>query len=164
MCTDWKQYQLLKQWVYPLICFVPVWPKLITVTHSGGRRNVTTVNCGSSTNYRVEVIAALGGVEGILEHILFKGTYFPTWGDLFWEKGVWFYTIQETHLPPCNVRAPIKFLSVFSSCGGARRSISCPSVVDLAYMAIYSWHRYHGGIFVMTDDPQFCKTNSLIGD
>lgn len=30
-------------------------------------------------NYRVDVIAALGGAEGILEHTLFKGTYFPTW-------------------------------------------------------------------------------------
>ncbi|KAH8048735.1 U5 snRNA binding protein [Aureococcus anophagefferens] len=30
--------------------------------------------------------AALGGVEGILEHTLFKGTYFPTWEGLFWEK------------------------------------------------------------------------------
>ncbi|KAG2104265.1 ribonuclease H-like domain-containing protein [Suillus cothurnatus] len=33
-------------------------------------------------NYRVDVIAALGGVE----HTLFKGTYFPTWEGLFWEK------------------------------------------------------------------------------
>ena len=31
-------------------------------------------------------MAALGGVEGILEHTLFKGTYFPTWEGLFWEK------------------------------------------------------------------------------
>ena len=52
-------------------------------------------------NYRVDVIAALGGVEGILEHTLFKGTYFPTgegmfaagilsldstFSGLFWEK------------------------------------------------------------------------------
>ncbi|KAG2029084.1 U6-snRNA interacting domain of PrP8-domain-containing protein [Suillus americanus] len=37
-------------------------------------------------NYCVDVIAALGGVEGILEHTLFKGTYFPTWEGLFWEK------------------------------------------------------------------------------
>ena len=29
-------------------------------------------------NYRVDVIATLGGVESILEHTLFKGTYFPT--------------------------------------------------------------------------------------
>jgi pre-mRNA-processing factor 8 len=36
--------------------------------------------------YRTDVIQALGGVEGILEHTLFKGTYFPTWEGLFWEK------------------------------------------------------------------------------
>ena len=27
-----------------------------------------------------------GGSEGILEHTLFNGTYFPTWEGLFWEK------------------------------------------------------------------------------
>ena len=37
-------------------------------------------------NYHVDIIAALGGVEGILEHTLFKGTCFPTWEGLFWEK------------------------------------------------------------------------------
>jgi pre-mRNA-processing factor 8 len=37
-------------------------------------------------NYRTDVIQALGGVEGVLEHTLFKGTYFPTWEGLFWEK------------------------------------------------------------------------------
>ena len=37
-------------------------------------------------NYRADVIQALGGVEGILEHSLFKATYFPTWEGLFWEK------------------------------------------------------------------------------
>jgi pre-mRNA-processing factor 8 len=36
--------------------------------------------------YRTDMIQALGGVEGILEHTLFKGTYFPTWEGLFWEK------------------------------------------------------------------------------
>ena len=64
-------------------------------------------------NYRVDVIAALGGVEGILEHTLFKGTYFPTWegrnshlsyGDLLnlWfhdrsvlGEGVWFRGVDE---------------------------------------------------------------------
>ena len=30
-------------------------------------------------NYRQDIIQALGGVEGILEHTLFKGTAFPTW-------------------------------------------------------------------------------------
>jgi len=33
-------------------------------------------------NYRTDMIQALGGVEGILEHTLFKGTYFPTWEGL----------------------------------------------------------------------------------
>lgn len=37
-------------------------------------------------NYRTDIIQALGGIEGILEHTLFKGTYFPTWEGLFWEK------------------------------------------------------------------------------
>jgi len=37
-------------------------------------------------HYRTDMIQALGGVEGILEHTLFKGTYFPTWEGLFWEK------------------------------------------------------------------------------
>ena len=36
--------------------------------------------------YRTDMIQALGGVEGILEHTLFKGTYFPTWEGLFWEN------------------------------------------------------------------------------
>jgi len=37
-------------------------------------------------NYRTDVIQALNGVEGILEHTLFKGSYFTTWEGLFWEK------------------------------------------------------------------------------
>lgn len=37
-------------------------------------------------------LQALGGVEGILEHTLFKGTYFPTWEGLFWEKASGAYT------------------------------------------------------------------------
>ena len=65
---EFKQYQMLK--------VNPYWwtsPK-----HDGRLWNVN--------NYRSDVIQALGGVEGILEHTLFKGTYFPTWEGLFWEK------------------------------------------------------------------------------
>ncbi|XP_049849432.1 pre-mRNA-processing-splicing factor 8-like [Schistocerca gregaria] len=40
----------------------------------------------SLINYKTDMIQALGGVEGILEHTLFKGTGFPTWEGLFWEK------------------------------------------------------------------------------
>lgn len=36
--------------------------------------------------YRTDVIQALGGIETILEHTLFKGTGFTSWEGLFWEK------------------------------------------------------------------------------
>ncbi|CAB4272837.1 unnamed protein product [Prunus armeniaca] len=66
--TDFKQYQVLKQ--------NPFW-----WTHQRHDGKLWNLN-----NYRTDVIQALGGVEGILEHTLFKGTYFPTWEGLFWEK------------------------------------------------------------------------------
>ncbi|CCD23994.1 U4/U6-U5 snRNP complex subunit PRP8 NDAI_0C03340 [Naumovozyma dairenensis CBS 421] len=37
-------------------------------------------------SYRTDVIQALGGIETILEHTLFKGTGFTSWEGLFWEK------------------------------------------------------------------------------
>lgn len=37
-------------------------------------------------SYRTDVIQALGGIETILEHTLFKGTGFESWEGLFWEK------------------------------------------------------------------------------
>lgn len=40
----------------------------------------------SLSNYRTDMIQALGGVEGILEHTLFAGTFYQTWEGLFWEK------------------------------------------------------------------------------
>ncbi|SCZ95974.1 BZ3500_MvSof-1268-A1-R1_Chr8-1g09920 [Microbotryum saponariae] len=66
--SHWKQYQLLK--------FDPfAWT---SQRHDGRLHHLGA--------YRVDVIAALGGVEGILEHCLFKATAFPTWEGLFWEK------------------------------------------------------------------------------
>ncbi|PAA59458.1 hypothetical protein BOX15_Mlig008656g1, partial [Macrostomum lignano] len=66
--TEFKTYQLLKQ--------NPFW-----WTHQKHDGKLWNLN-----NYRTDMIQALGGVEGILEHTLFKGTYFPTWEGLFWEK------------------------------------------------------------------------------
>ncbi|CAH2079062.1 unnamed protein product [Thlaspi arvense] len=66
--TDFKQYQVLRQ--------NPFW-----WTHQRHDGKLWNLN-----NYRTDVIQALGGVEAILEHSLFKGTYFPTWEGLFWEK------------------------------------------------------------------------------
>jgi pre-mRNA-processing factor 8 len=66
--TEWKKYQVLRQ--------NPFW-----WTHQRHDGKLWNLN-----NYRTDVIQSLGGVEGILEHTLFKGTYFPTWEGLFWEK------------------------------------------------------------------------------
>jgi pre-mRNA-processing factor 8 len=66
--TEWKMYQLMKA--------NPFW--WTSQRHDGKLWNLN--------NYRTDMIQALGGVEGILEHTLFKGSYFPTWEGLFWEK------------------------------------------------------------------------------
>ncbi|GAA94310.1 uncharacterized protein L969DRAFT_90018 [Mixia osmundae IAM 14324] len=66
--VDWKQYQLPKANPF-------YWT---SQRHDG--------KLWQLNNYRVDVIAALGGVEGILEHTLFKGTGHPTWEGLFWER------------------------------------------------------------------------------
>ncbi|KAL2886667.1 Pre-mRNA-processing-splicing factor 8 [Ceratocystis lukuohia] len=45
--------------------------------------------------YRTDVIQALGGVETILEHTLFKATGFPSWEGLFWERASGFETSMK---------------------------------------------------------------------
>ncbi|SBT31059.1 pre-mRNA-processing-splicing factor 8, putative (PRPF8) [Plasmodium ovale wallikeri] len=70
----WRIRQLFKQ--YQLIKSNPFW--WTNQRHDGKLWNLS--------NYRTDMIQALGGVEGILEHTLFKGTFFPTWEGLFWEK------------------------------------------------------------------------------
>ena len=57
--------------------------------------------------YHVDVIAALGDVEGNLEHTLFKGTYFPTW------EGTFFLKCEDCMLTLC-----------FQVCSGRRRQVS----------------------------------------
>jgi pre-mRNA-processing factor 8 len=65
---EFKQYQVMKQ--------NPFW-----WTHQRQDGKLWNLN-----QYRTDVIDALGGVEGILEHSLFKGTYFNSWEGLFWEQ------------------------------------------------------------------------------
>lgn len=48
--------------------------------------------------YRTDVIQALGGVETILEHTLFKATAFPSWEGLFWEKASGTFFISKSLL------------------------------------------------------------------
>ncbi|CAH0044037.1 unnamed protein product [Clonostachys solani] len=66
--ADFKIYQLMKS--------NPFW--WTSQRHDGKLWNLNA--------YRTDVIQALGGVETILEHTLFKATGFPSWEGLFWEK------------------------------------------------------------------------------
>lgn len=61
---------------YSLIRFNPFW---WTSSHHDGK--LWNLNA-----YRTDVIQALGGIETILEHTLFKATGFDSWEGLFWEK------------------------------------------------------------------------------
>ncbi|KAG6364437.1 hypothetical protein INS49_006038 [Diaporthe citri] len=63
-----KQFQQMKQ--------NPFW--WTSARHDGKLWNLNA--------YRTDVIQALGGVETILEHTLFKATGFASWEGLFWEK------------------------------------------------------------------------------
>lgn len=66
--AEFKVYQLMKS--------NPFW--WTSQRHDGKLWNLNA--------YRTDVIQALGGVETILEHTLFKATGFPSWEGLFWEK------------------------------------------------------------------------------
>ncbi|EEH11039.1 mRNA splicing protein PRP8 [Histoplasma capsulatum G186AR] len=66
--TEFKAYQLMKS--------NPFW--WTSQRHDGKLWNLNA--------YRTDVIQALGGVETILEHTLFKATAFPSWEGLFWER------------------------------------------------------------------------------
>ncbi|KAK9243644.1 NUC071 domain-containing protein [Lipomyces tetrasporus] len=66
--TEFKQYSIAKS--------NPFW--WTSQRHDGKLWNLNA--------YRTDVIQALGGIETILEHTLFKATGFPSWEGLFWEK------------------------------------------------------------------------------
>ncbi|RCK66281.1 Pre-mRNA-splicing factor 8, partial [Candida viswanathii] len=65
---EFKQFSLAR--------FSPFW--WTSSNHDGKLWNLNA--------YRTDVIQALGGIETILEHTLFKGTGFDSWEGLFWEK------------------------------------------------------------------------------
>nr|UXY88006.1 splicing factor Prp8 [Cryptomonas curvata] len=48
--------------------------------------------------YRIDLIQILGGIENILEHTLFKSTYFSSWEGLFWEKVSGFENFYKSKL------------------------------------------------------------------
>ena len=72
-----KGYRIRKEFkVYSILRNSPFWWH--SERHDGRLWNLNA--------YRTDVIQALGGIETILEHTLFKGTGFESWEGLFWEK------------------------------------------------------------------------------
>jgi pre-mRNA-processing factor 8 len=63
--------------------------------------------------YRTDVIQALGGVETILEHTLFKATGFPSWEGLFWERASGFE--QVSFLPFAALSSRFRLLVLLYS-------------------------------------------------
>ena len=95
--TEFKSYQLMKS--------NPFW--WTSQRHDGKLWNLNA--------YRTDVIQALGGVETILEHTLFKATAFPSWEGLFWERASGF---EGQRVP----RTPVSLESVSGMTGAYRGS------------------------------------------
>lgn len=115
--TEFKTYQLMKS--------NPFW--WTSQRHDGKLWNLNA--------YRTDVIQALGGVETILEHTLFKATAFPSWEGLFWEraclaKGTQLLRYDGTNVEVENVREGDLLLGPD---GGPRRAFNIVSGQDRLY-------------------------------
>ncbi|EXJ87138.1 hypothetical protein A1O3_04096 [Capronia epimyces CBS 606.96] len=115
--TEFKQYQLMKS--------NPFW--WTSQRHDGKLWNLNA--------YRTDVIQALGGVETILEHTLFKATAFPSWEGLFWERACLAYgTLLLRHdgskVAVEGVKEGDLLLGVD---GGARRAFNIVKGTDRLY-------------------------------
>ncbi|ODH52412.1 pre-mRNA-processing-splicing factor 8 [Paracoccidioides brasiliensis] len=115
--TEFKTYQLMKS--------NPFW--WTSQRHDGKLWNLNA--------YRTDVIQALGGVETILEHTLFKATAFPSWEGLFWEraclaKGTLLLRYDGTKVEVENVREGDLLLGPD---GGPRRAFNIVGGRDRLY-------------------------------
>jgi pre-mRNA-processing factor 8 len=88
-------------------------------------------------NYRTDVIQALGGVDGILEHTLFKATAFPTWEGLFWEKACFDgrHAAAARRRPPLQARRSIATVgdALMGDDGTPRRVLRRTTGIDRLY-------------------------------
>lgn len=115
--SEFKVYQLMKS--------NPFW--WTSQRHDGKLWNLNA--------YRTDVIQALGGVETILEHTLFKATGFPSWEGLFWEKaclanGTMVLRHDHTQVAVEDVKEGDLLLGPD---GGARRAFNIVNGTDRLY-------------------------------
>ncbi|ODA82641.1 hypothetical protein RJ55_01149 [Drechmeria coniospora] len=115
--SEFKLYQLMKS--------NPFW--WTSQRHDGKLWNLNA--------YRTDVIQALGGVETILEHTLFKATGFPSWEGLFWEKaclanGTMLLRYDKTQVAVEDVKEGDLLLGPD---GGPRRAFNVVSGTDRLY-------------------------------
>ena len=115
--AEFKVYQLMKS--------NPFW--WTSQRHDGKLWNLNA--------YRTDVIQALGGVETILEHTLFKATGFPSWEGLFWEraclaKGTKLLRYDHTHVAVEDVKEGDLLLGPD---GGSRRAFNVVNGKDRLY-------------------------------
>ncbi|KAM0352423.1 hypothetical protein ACHAPU_002090 [Fusarium lateritium] len=115
--AEFKIYQLMKN--------NPFW--WTSQRHDGKLWNLNA--------YRTDVIQALGGVETILEHTLFKATGFPSWEGLFWEKaclanGTMLMRFDHTEVAVEDVKEGDLLLGPD---GGPRRAFNIVSGTDRLY-------------------------------
>ncbi|KAF9962493.1 Pre-mRNA-processing-splicing factor 8 [Mortierella alpina] len=142
--TEFKQFQILKVNAF-------YW------THARHDGKLWQLN-----NYRTDMIQALGGVEGILEHTLFKGTYFPTWEGLFWEKACFSADTNLLRADGALVAAPdVRVGDALLGDDGTPRTVSrIVTGQDQLYEI-----RIHGGIkpLTVTNNHILClKTSSRL--
>jgi len=115
--TEFKQYQLMKS--------NPFW--WTSQRHDGKLWNLNA--------YRTDVIQALGGVETILEHTLFKATAFPSWEGLFWERAClcWGTKILRYDGSQVEVQDVVEGDLLLGPDGGSRRAFNVVQGSDRLY-------------------------------
>jgi len=98
----------------------------------------------SLNNHRVGVIAALGGVEGTLEHTLFKGTCFPTWECPFWKKAS-VHALVESNYQLC--RCICRFLGQLNSTGiFMHGKIPTLKISLIQIFRVHLWQKIHESV------------------
>ena len=90
--TDWPWLMIKDGEADKISNSIKYWSKILSGGHIKKHDGKIV---GTWTTTETDMIQALGGVEGILEHTLFKGTYFIRWEGLFLGESKWIWRVNE---------------------------------------------------------------------